>query len=44
MPNQVSIQIAIGSKKAKLNVNVNIQTAHINTFEKVNTLQTFNLI
>ena len=43
MPNQVSIQIAIGSKKAKLNVNVSIQTAHMNTFEEINTLQTFNV-
>ena len=43
MQNQVSIQTAIGSKKAKLNVNVSIQTAHINTFEEINTLQTFNV-
>ena len=43
MPNQVSIQIAIGSKKAKLNVSVSIQTAHINTFEEINTLKTFNV-
>ena len=43
MPYQVSIQIAIGSKKAKLNVNVSIQTAHINTFEEINTLKTFNV-